>query len=362
MHHNAFDALRLMAALAVLYSHSYALFGLPLPSPVVGQSFGSLAVYIFFSVSGYLVCSSWERDSDFVRFWIRRSARILPGLFGAVVFTTFVIGPLMTSLPWSVYFMDYGTWAYFLSNITMVVGRFGLPGVFENNPFANAANASLWTLRYEVLMYFSLSATGLLANKLNTKKIYTIGLLLLISGWIANQYIDHTNIIFTIFQKLNFYFEKIFAPIGLSFDWNETLNLGIFFFTGSVLYIHRHKLKFNLAIALVILAICGLIKEKNWANILLWISIPYFSIAFSEKAPEFIKKLCKNDYSYGVYIYAFPIQQVISWYFLKNNLPWIGSLLASVILTYLFSKISWTFIEHPSLQWKSNYLRNKSCQ
>ena len=107
---NAFDFIRVVAALAVLYSHSFPLFGLPEPSHA-GQTLGSLAVAIFFAVSGFLVCQSWLRDPDVYRFTLRRALRIMPGLIVAVAFTAFVAGALDTRLPLSEYFTARGTWA-----------------------------------------------------------------------------------------------------------------------------------------------------------------------------------------------------------------------------------------------------------
>ena len=89
---NRFDALRLAAALAVLVAHGSFLYRLYLPVPFPGHSLGSLAVYVFFFISGYLVCQSWEREPAWGVFWVKRLARIFPGLVVAVAFSVFVLG------------------------------------------------------------------------------------------------------------------------------------------------------------------------------------------------------------------------------------------------------------------------------
>jgi peptidoglycan/LPS O-acetylase OafA/YrhL len=76
---NSFDFLRVSAALLVLYSHSFSLVGLPEPASMAGQSYGSLAVALFFAINGYLVCQSWVHDPSPLRFVVRRALRILPG-------------------------------------------------------------------------------------------------------------------------------------------------------------------------------------------------------------------------------------------------------------------------------------------
>lgn len=109
---NAFDFLRIFAASAVLYSHSYALYGLPEPYPLPGQTYGSLAVALFFSISGFLVCQSWMNDPSFSRFFIRRALRIFPGLLVVVILTALVIGPLFTTLTLQEYFASGTAWNY----------------------------------------------------------------------------------------------------------------------------------------------------------------------------------------------------------------------------------------------------------
>ena len=144
----------------VLFSHSFPLHGLPLPVPLPGQSLGAMAVAMFFVVSGFLVSKSWVNDPDFRRYWARRLLRVYPGLLVAVVLTTVLIGSMATSLSWLDFWTHPATWSYLANNIMAIAGQHTLPGVFEHNPFANAFNASLWTLRYELLMYLLFSLLG----------------------------------------------------------------------------------------------------------------------------------------------------------------------------------------------------------
>ena len=160
---NAFDFIRLVSALAVLFGHSYSIYyGVPEVLLLNGSiTLGSLAVNVFFAVSGFLICQSWERDPNPFRFTVRRSLRILPGLVIMSLFTTFVIGLLATRLQTTEYLMHSRTWSYLVSNITMICGVISPPGVFESKPYIKAANGSLWTLRYEVMMYAMLVIFGL---------------------------------------------------------------------------------------------------------------------------------------------------------------------------------------------------------
>jgi hypothetical protein len=133
---NAFDQLRLLGAILVIYGHSYVLFGRPVPT-FAANTVSTLGVKIFFCISGYLVAVSWLRDPHLLRFLARRSLRIFPALIVVTLLTTFVLGPALTKMPLSRYFSEVGTYAY-LNNIRLYITYF-LPGVFEGtSPLANA--------------------------------------------------------------------------------------------------------------------------------------------------------------------------------------------------------------------------------
>ena len=91
---NNFDALRLVGALLVLISHQFALSGRREPMFVGDHSFGNLGVLVFFSISGYLVTSSWLNDPHILRFCVRRTLRMLPALCVSIPLTLAVIGAL----------------------------------------------------------------------------------------------------------------------------------------------------------------------------------------------------------------------------------------------------------------------------
>ena len=121
---NRFDILRLAAALAVFLAHGEYLYRLSLPVPFPGHSLGSLAVYVFFFISGYLVCLSWIRQPAWQAFWVKRLARVFPGLVVAVTFYVCVVGWAVTTLSSSAYWQAPGTWLNFASNAA------GLSAVF----------------------------------------------------------------------------------------------------------------------------------------------------------------------------------------------------------------------------------------
>lgn len=150
---NSLDLLRLVAAALVLYSHQYALLGLPEPSFFGWTTFGGAGVSIFFFLSGMLVWSSWALDPDLQRFFVRRSLRISPALWVVVSCSVFLLGPVFSTLRGPDYFAAPETWRYL--STALLVGRHTLPGVFSDHPFPLAVKGSLWTLPVELRFLFS---------------------------------------------------------------------------------------------------------------------------------------------------------------------------------------------------------------
>ena len=131
--HNNFDLLRLLAAWAVLVSHSFAVLDQPEPLHQLGSTLGNVGVLIFFAVSGLLIRRSWEYDPSPRDFWIKRGLRLLPALATVGVLTAFVLGPLVTTSSPSAYFSSWQTWIYPVRLVLMFPFGAGLPGVFEDN-------------------------------------------------------------------------------------------------------------------------------------------------------------------------------------------------------------------------------------
>src|SRR6188768_3368852 len=141
--HNNFDLLRLLAAWAVLVSHSFAVLDQPEPLHQLGSTLGNVGVLIFFAVSGLLIRRSWEYDPSPRDFWVKRGLRLLPALATVGVLTAFVLGPLVTTSSPSAYFSSWQTWIYPVRLVLMFPFGAGLPGVFEDNPMAGAVNGPL---------------------------------------------------------------------------------------------------------------------------------------------------------------------------------------------------------------------------
>src|SRR5215469_17920502 len=149
----SFDLLRLAAALMVLWSHQFAMTGVP-ETTVYGTNPGGIGVYIFFAISGYLNAQSLLRGQSGWRFLLRRARRIYPALVGLAVFCVLV----------GAFFSAAGSafWAkvpdFLFRNSTVLFGiRYTLPGVFDGNRLPSFINGSLWTLPNEIKLYIYLA-------------------------------------------------------------------------------------------------------------------------------------------------------------------------------------------------------------
>ena len=343
---NAFDFIRIAAALGVLYSHSFALLGLPQPLVFGHISAGEASVFVFFVVSGYLVCQSWQRDPHPLRFSLRRALRVLPGLFVSVLFTTFVVGVVSTSLPVLEYLRSEKTWAYLLSNLSLICGVDSLPGVFDHNPFPDAVNGSLWSLRYEVLMYACLALAAWGLGRARQGLHWTCGVMFFgfAAAWCLGTAFGHS----------------IYAVplpglwrLGLEFDGMRIANLGALFFAGSLLQLWRQQLPNSTVAAIVLLSICAWLANSAWMNPLMWIALPYAVIVAAHRLPAALRVFGNSDYSYGIYIYAFPVQQMLSAWGSSANWTWLALLPLEAAVTIALAAASWHFIERPALAWKA---------
>ena len=324
---NNFNLIRLIAAVMVIISHSYVLtYGKDVKDPLhnlVGFSLGTLAVYIFFATSGFLVLGSYLRNT-LSQYFQSRILRILPGLFICNLITILFIGFFISNLPYQYFFFDKLTLQYLFDNSFLLRKGivFNLPFSFPENPLPNVVNGSLWTLPIEIKMYLSIPVLGLIG--IFKKHIY-----------------------------FNLFFLIAICVLIFNHNTNIAINFQFYFILGMFIYVNRVIIPLNhlLGFSSIILFIVFLIFPNN---ILLYIS-PFFITYLTFYLGLFIKgPILKfnllGDYSYGIYIYAFPIQQSI-WYFLKPNL--ITMILLSLLITFILSIISWHIIEKPFLMLKN---------
>jgi peptidoglycan/LPS O-acetylase OafA/YrhL len=318
----------------VVFAHSYALTDHKAPLIHVGRyamGLGSLGVAIFFVSSGFLVSESWDRTGRLGAFARSRFARIWPALTLLVVGLVFFVGPVLTTLGLRQYFSNALTFRYLWKNVTLVSGvSFNLPGVFVRNQPVHGVDGSLWTLQYEIWAYVALMALGL-AGAL--RRPY-VALVVLITALVVFR-LGIPGGIITLPRR---------AVLGMTLE--RAAWLAAFFFAGVVL--SRIRGMFDLrkivvpAVALVALAFF----TREPALYVVGVAALVVGLGMRQSAAtRAVHRL--GDPSYGVYIYSFPLMQLIYRAQVADTPLAMFSVAAPLALVAGY--ISWWLVERPAL-------------
>jgi peptidoglycan/LPS O-acetylase OafA/YrhL len=342
---NNFDTLRLLAAISVIFSHSFLIAeGTQNNEPLIlltgNQAILGLAgVFVFFAISGFLVTQSFEQTANPRHFLAKRALRIFPGLFVATVVSAFVLGPIVTDLPLAAYLGRAEPYRYIFGNTLLDQTVHELPGVqFADNQVGLEINGSLWTLRAEFVMYLMVLALGML--RLLTLRI---ALLLLVFGMASL----HFNMLEEL-EKWGWFFQVLSS-------WGWLIG---FFAAGMVLYKLRHTRIFDGRIALLALAGLALSIPLQQFILLfpifgcylaLWLALnPHLRVI---RAARF------GDLSYGLYIYGWPVEEAVMW-LLGGVAAWWQIFLITLPATSAIAFLSWHLVERPMLRLKPDARRS----
>ena len=339
---DGFGVMRIAAAVMVIFAHSFPLArGAEDPTWQRGSviiSFGSAAVSIFFVISGYLVLSSWLRDPNPLRFAVRRVARIWPGLLVMLLVTTWILGSAVTTLPLGRYLTDPETSRYFAGS-ALLLPVWDLPGVFRTNP-GPGVNGSVWTLPIEVTAYAALALLGPLLVVSGRRRLILAAATAaaIVAAVVVMRYVlPHPMV------------------VGLAYLLHQ--NFLVFFIAGGLLYIGRDRIPMRLplfGLAMVGLLLALLVGLMLPVFLFLSYGVIYLS---TRRGPLLQRTTGLGDPSYGIYIYAYPIQQLFAHLRLAPN-EWVlfaEATVVSVIVGYL----SWHLVEKRALEFARRRLRRR---
>lgn len=330
---NNLDLIRFIAAVMVIFCHAFPIsLGEGVPDPLSKLtddqiSFGSLAVGIFFVYGGFLICKSMCRVKTAKAYFKARIARIFPPLIVVTLVLTFIAGPVLTSLGTGEYFTNSGTYRY-LTNGILVLNH-NLPGVFENNIYGQAVNGPLWTLPIEFICYILCFVAY--KCKLVDRKNMWIGIILVAAGCAGAWFMS---------SKIAMLASMI-RPMGL-------------FFTGMVYYVYRERIPMKGS--LCALSLLGMIASlaAGIFPVMVFLFFPYFfmyiGFALKWKFPGFAKH---GEISYGIYLCAWPVQQVLAQYLAGADgkmSPYVNFVLtvpAAIVAGYLL----YILVEKPVAGW-----------
>jgi peptidoglycan/LPS O-acetylase OafA/YrhL len=330
---NNFDVLRLFAAGLVLWSHCYPLTGHPEPlAGLAGPTGGEIGVIMFFAMSGFLIARSWTEDPQPGRYALKRALRLLPALVVAVAFTTFVVGPLFTTLPLGGYLTDPETWFYCVRASLLVTISGHLPGVFVANVYPDAVNGSLWTLPVEACCYVMVAVLGLLGIVRRSSLLLAGAVVCLLAVTPLSP----------LSSGLGGTAAGGNAPIVL-------LLVGTFLL-GAVFYALRARLRLSWLVLAGLALLWVLTWNGQWTAFTTVLLFSYGTLVLAFRTPAGLRRItAPGDVSYGVYVYAFPVQQSV--WALWHPGPGVMFAIAAPV-TYLLALLSWRVIERPALRLK----------
>lgn len=332
-HVNNLDALRVFAALMVIHGHGWDLSG-TVPSGLWALPFARVGLDVFFSISGYLVTSSWVRDPHLRRFLVKRALRIFPGLIACVLLTIVALGPAMTTLSVQDYFAMPQTVDY-ASNI-ILSNRLFLPGVFAGLREGGAVNGSLWSLLPEFICYLTVVLFTLVTAEYQIVALATSAIVCGSIGLVL------------------FYSQSFSMPVSFYYvEWRYGLVEMPFFFVGAALFWSEQHFGASFwRVDLCLVFFCGnylITAYFNWWNIPFeWFTLPYMVLSFELMSMPILRHTARfGDISYGLYLYAFPVQQTVIATWPSAQYP----VLLCTILTVPIAFFSWHLVERPALHW-----------
>jgi peptidoglycan/LPS O-acetylase OafA/YrhL len=322
-HPTGFDYLRIILALGVIVWHSFGLsYGIRYAEKLAASPYGMLEapiVPMFFALSGFLVAGSLARNSIPVYLGLR-ALRIIPALATEVCLSALLLGPLLTSDHLRQYFADRKFDSYFLNILADI--HYRLPGVFQHNPYPDIVNGQLWTVPLESKCYIVLTVLAVLGI---AKRRYFF----LLSTVAAS--------IFLWELHLHRDLPADHAPLFVGF----LAGVAIFQFRDVIAWDWRIA-----AVSLVAMVLCFWVPNGVY---LAGFPTAYLTVYLGMMNLPKTVLIKGADYSYGLYLYGFVIQQAIARIFLWSH-HWYWNLALAIPGTALFATFSWTFVEKPALR------------
>lgn len=328
---NSLNLLRVVLAASVIVSHSWPLGGFG-PDPTIGgHALGEWAVAGFFAISGYLITSSRLR-MPMAPFLLRRAARIMPGFWACLVVTAFIAAPL-TALATGESYRPLSGFTYLVTNATLRMKQYGIADTLQTVPFRGAWNGSLWTLFWEFACYIGIGTLFLLARARRDPR-FTGAL------WIALAALTMAS-----------------TRIDLPSDLPAGLFLTTCFTAGAVLRMYDAHVPMGDAYAAVAVLVLVAVTMLGQFRGLGALPLGYLLMWLAIRLP-FDRFGSRDDISYGLYIYAFVVQQMLA----EAGVQRLGVavfIYTSAALSVIPAWLSWRYVEKPAKDWSARWIRQR---
>lgn len=321
------DFLKYCAAIMVIIGHSLVIASKNL-STVASflndhVAFGAIGVSIFFFLSGFLVTRSMMHKKTAKEYFRVRVCRIIPPLLVVIPITAFVLGPCVTVIPIKQYFVTSATYKYLL-NIVLIRQHY-LPGVFEDNPYPGAVNGSLWTLAFEFICYIATYIAYKL--KLLRKGYILISIPVVMLGVV---------ILFIAASR----FGISYGIVG------SAVRACICYYMGMILHFYyEYCINSKMLVFSFIITVIGLLAHSVYIVFIFVFPILILNIGWGMSVSISPKLANLGKYSYGMYLVAFPIQQLLV-YVWEDMTPLVNSIVTIILSTFL-GKLIYKYIELP---------------
>jgi peptidoglycan/LPS O-acetylase OafA/YrhL len=333
---NALNAWRLTLALGVILWHSFPLTGRDVPFAPARQLLDQGWVDGFFAISGVLITSSWLRHLRLRDYLAARGLRILPGFYTCLVVTAFVVAPIGVALQGgsaAKLLLSAGPIEYVLKNSAVLIFSFDIGGTPRGIPRPGQWDGSLWTLGWEMVCYIAVAGLGVV-GLLNRRWLLPAAVALCWSVLLLS----------TVF--------------GLPSLVHDGARFAVMFLAGALVHQFRNGIPARWSLVLVSVVI--VLAASLLPDYRLIAAVPLaYAIIVSGALIHNERLQLRTDLSYGVYIYAFPIQQLLVIGGLGSiNLVafWVISAAASVPIAAL----SWFLVEKPAMSLKSRFIETRS--
>ena len=295
-------------------------------------------VGMFFALSGFLVLGSALRTRDTRQFFTLRGLRILPALCTEVALSAFILGPVVTEAPLAGYFSSGLTYSYFGNIVGMI--QYELPGVFTHNPLPNIVNVNLWTLHAEFFCYLMMGAlmiSGLL---------YRTWLV----SWLIVAAVIGAGIVAAI--------PALGLPARFEATHFQSWFLVVMFALGMLFALHQSRIPINIWLCAACVVGYFVLMVTGLCDALAGVLLTYVMLYLGACSFTWFDRLVKDDCSYGIYLYGYPITQTVV-FMLGDRLQAVSGAPRLVIvaslsisITFAFALFSWRWIEKPFLRLK----------
>lgn len=329
---SGFDYLRLALAIGVLCVHSFSTsYGRPGEAFLFvfpWRPFSAVILPMFFALSGFLVAGSYFRTKTIREFGLLRVLRIAPALAVEVVLCALVLGSIFTTLPLKQYFSSPIFWSYFGNLVGWI--HYLLPGVFEDNPLNIAINFSLWTVPYELECYVALVVAAAI-SLLRSRRAFAVMLIAAHFALFAHAFLRS-------------------APLPSPDGPLPHRLLVLSFLSGVLMFLYRDKIMvapwLTVVSTLAMLVVISFPISAQFYPLL----VAYATVGIGMSNPPKTFIVTSGDYSYGIYLYAFPIQQTYA--HLAARPEWWWNIIVALPATMLFAAFSWHCVEKHVLRLK----------